>query len=98
MKKGTSLTRSMPELTRVSSKGQMVIPLQLRKKLRVREGCVFAVSSVNGDMLILKKVKNPMTAEDLEIAKEVGEAWKEIERCEYKEYYFDVFLEKLEKW
>ena len=88
---------TIPELARVSSKGQIVIPLDMRKKLNVREGSVFAVSSVNGDMLIFKKVQNPMTEEDLETAREVEEAWKEIERGEYKEYEFDEFIEKLDK-
>lgn len=96
MEKENLITKNIPELTRVSSKGQVVIPMELRKKLHVREGSVFAVSSVNDDMLILKKVNNPMTAEDLEIAKEVEEAWKEIERGEFKEYEFDEFLENLE--
>jgi AbrB family looped-hinge helix DNA binding protein len=87
----------VPELTRVSSKGQLVIPLDLRKKLKVKEGSVFAVSNIDGDMLILKKVKNPLTAEDIETARIVGESWKDIERGDYKEYGFDEFLGKLDK-
>ncbi len=90
-------SEGIPELTRVSSKGQVVIPLGLRKKLHVKEGSVFAVSNVNDDMLILKKVKNPLTAEDLETARIVEEAWKDIERGNYKEYGFDKFLGKLDK-
>ena len=99
MEKGKNpFGEGVPKLTRVSSKGQVVIPLDLRKRLHVKEGSVFAVSSINSDMLILKKIKNPMTAEDLEIAKEVEEAWKEIERGEYTEMEADEFLEEIKKW
>jgi len=96
-KKNDKRIREVPEIARLSSKGQIVIPLYLRKKIHAKEGTNFAVSSVNGDMLILKKVKNPITEEDLRVAKEVEAAWKEIERGEYSTYSYDEFLEKLDK-
>ena len=95
--KKLNLSDEIPELTRVSSKGQVVIPLDLRKKLKVKEGSVLAVSSYNGDMLIMKRIDNPVTNEDLMMAKEAEEAWKEIEKGECKEYDFDKFLHKLDK-
>lgn len=90
--------REIPELTKVSSKGQVVIPLCLRKKLHIKEGSVFAIKSFNKDMLVMKKVENPITEEDLKIAKEVEEAWKEIERGEFKETSVEEFKKELETW
>jgi AbrB family looped-hinge helix DNA binding protein len=99
MKNGKNpFSEGVPELTRVSSKGQVVIPSDLRKKLHVKEGSVFAVSNVNGDMLILKKVKSPITKEDIETAKEIEESWKEIERGESTTMDADEFIEEIGKW
>ncbi|MBS3121672.1 AbrB/MazE/SpoVT family DNA-binding domain-containing protein [Candidatus Woesearchaeota archaeon] len=51
------------ETIRMSSKGQVVIPQQIRDKLHAVEGTVFAV--VGGkDSIILKKIATP-TKEDL---------------------------------
>jgi len=87
-----------PGITRLSSKGQVVIPLYLRKKIHAKEGTSFAVSSINGDMILLKKVKNPITEEDIRIAKEVDEAWKEIERGEFTETSVEDFKKELDSW
>ncbi len=92
------MMEEVPELTRVSSKGQVVIPLHLRKKLHVKEGSVFAVSSFNGDMLLLKKLRNPITTRDLMLAKEAEEAWKEIDRGEFRETSVNRFRKELESW
>ena len=92
------ILNEVPELTKVSSKGQVVIPQYLRKRLHVKEGSVFAVSCFNGDMLILKKVDNPLTREDLEMAKEAEDAWKEIDRGEFKETSVEEFKEELASW
>lgn len=35
----------IPELTRMSSKGQIVIPTSVRKMLKIREGSVFAITA-----------------------------------------------------
>ncbi len=56
------------ETVRMSSKGQIVIPQDLREELQVHEGTIFAVVGSN-DTIILKKVKT--------ISKE--ELFKELE-------------------
>jgi len=91
------LLDNVPELTKISSKGQLVIPKDIRENLHIKEGDVFATTNTD-TMIILKKIKNPMTKEDLLILKEVEEAWKEIERGECETMDSDKFLEELEKW
>jgi AbrB family looped-hinge helix DNA binding protein len=61
------------EITKMSSRGQVVIPQGLRDKLKAREGSVFAVFG-SKDTLVLKKIELPdkkRLIDDLErIAKE----------------------------
>lgn len=46
------------ELTKMSSRGQIVIPQSIRDRLRLREGETFAVIG-GGDTLVLKRVSMP---------------------------------------
>ena len=64
------------EFTRASSKGQIVIPTKIRKKLDIREGSVLAVATEK-DMIVLKKVESSLSAEDLKSLRLVEEAWKD---------------------
>lgn len=61
------------ETIRMSSKGQVVIPQDIRDDLRVGEGTLFAVIG-SKDSIVLKRIETPSKAEllkDLEnIAKE----------------------------
>jgi AbrB family looped-hinge helix DNA binding protein len=50
------------ETTRLSSKGQVVLPLAIRRKLRLSSGAKFAVVG-EGDTVILKKVALPSLSE-----------------------------------
>lgn len=50
--------RSLLETTRLSSKGQVVLPLAIRRKLHLSSGAQFAVVG-EGDTVILKKVIPP---------------------------------------
>ncbi|MBR9683183.1 AbrB/MazE/SpoVT family DNA-binding domain-containing protein [Candidatus Woesearchaeota archaeon] len=88
----------IPELVRLSSKGQLVIPQDIRKARHIGEGSVFAVSSPKEDILILKKITNPLLQEDLEILKDVEEAWEELKQGKYKESSKKEFLNDLESW
>ncbi len=84
------------ELTKVSSRGQVVIPQKVREKLRIIEGETLAVS-VEGDLVVLKKVSNPLE-EDLETIQDIKEAWEEIESGKYKRLSGEDFLKEIEKW
>lgn len=46
------------ELTHMTSKGQVVIPLDIRKEVSAGEGTVFAVFG-SGETILLKKVQKP---------------------------------------
>lgn len=46
------------ELTHMTSKGQVVIPFEIRKEVNASEGSVFAVFG-SGDTILLKKIQKP---------------------------------------
>ena len=50
------------ELTKISSKGQIVIPKHLRKELSIEEGEIFAITG-REDTILLKKVSMPTKKE-----------------------------------
>ncbi|MCK5772457.1 MAG: AbrB/MazE/SpoVT family DNA-binding domain-containing protein [Thermoplasmata archaeon] len=56
------------EITRLSSKGQIVIPKDLRDLLDLREGELFAMYG-EGNTLVLKKLEVPSVSEFEEILK-----------------------------
>ena len=43
------------EITKISSKGQIVIPSKIRGELGIEEGSVLGIEKIN-DMIILKKI------------------------------------------
>ena len=88
---------AIPEITKASSKGQIVIPTDIRKKMHIKEGSVFGVTSKK-DMIILKKLDSKMTEDDLKTLKSLEEAWKDIEEGRYKEYPVDKFFKEIKKW
>ena len=85
------------EIAKVSSKGQLVIPQSIREKLKVREGSMFAVASCD-NTLVLKKIENPLTKEDIKTMRLVDEAWKDIEEGRYRVLSSENFLKELERW
>lgn len=87
----------VPELTRASSKGQVVIPTDVRKRLGIKEGSIFAVTSKK-DMVVLKKLDTKMKPEDLKTLKLIEEAWEDIEKGRYKVYPVRKFFKELKKW
>jgi AbrB family looped-hinge helix DNA binding protein len=87
----------IPELTKVSSKGQIVIPTDIRKKLGVKKGSILAVTAKK-DMIVFKKLDTKMKPEDLRILKLLEEAWEDIEKGRYKVYSKEAFFKELKKW
>lgn len=88
---------NVPELTKASSKGQVVIPGVVRRRLGIKRGSVFAVSAVK-DMIVLKKLETGMKPEDLKTLKLVEEAWKDLEEGRYKVYSKAAFFKEFKKW
>lgn len=72
----------MTETTKMSSKGQIVIPQNLRDELDLKEGETFAVIG-NDDTILLKKISVPSEKEMFEKLNKWGtelakkKSWKE---------------------
>lgn len=84
------------EITKMSSKGQIVIPREMRKDFR--RGTKFVIIKA-GKQLILKSIEDfdENIEEDLEFARRTEEAWESYERGEFRSMSVDDFLDKLKK-
>jgi len=84
-------------ITKISSKGQIVIPLDMREGLK--EGDKLIVIR-NGNQIILKKAEHfdKNLEEDLEFAKRTEEAYKRHEKGDFISIDGDEFLEQMKKW
>lgn len=84
------------EITTMSSKGQIVIPQEMRKSFH--EGEKFVIIKA-GKQLILKSLAafDENIVEDLEFARRTEGAWKSYEHGEFKSMPVDEFLQELEK-
>jgi AbrB family looped-hinge helix DNA binding protein len=83
--------------TKTSSKGQVVIPTVLRKRLGIKKGTVFSVAARRG-MIVLKKVDSKLSEQDLKSLKLIEEAWKDIEQGRYRVMSKRSFLDELKEW
>ena len=84
-------------ITRMSSKGQIVIPQDMRKG--IQEGEKLIILESNGN-LILKKASNidENFQEDLEFARRTEEALKQIEAGEFISIDSENLSEEMDKW
>ena len=84
-------------LTKMSSKGQVVIPSEMRKDFEEGEKLIIIK---NGHQLIIKKASelDKNMKEDLEFAKRTEEAWKSYEKGEFKSKNAEDFLKDLKSW
>ena len=85
------------QLTRASSKGQVVIPTKMRKRLNIKEGNLFLIASEDG-VIVMKKISATISQEDLKTVKLVEEAWKDIAEGRYKALPVRSFSKELAKW
>jgi len=85
------------DITKLSSKGQVVIPKKMREKFKVGEKLLIIQ---NKDSIILKKASamDEQLKEDLEFARRTEEAYKRHERGEGITMDADEFLKEMEKW
>ena len=84
-------------ITKMSSKGQVVIPNKMRGRFKEGEELVIIE---NGKQLIMEKAKDfsKNLKEDLEFARRTEEAWKKYDRGEFISMSAEEFLKELEKW
>ncbi len=69
------------DMAKMSSKGQVVIPMHLRKRLNAGEGTLFAVVGTS-DSLMLKKVSAPSKDELLDSIKSMAKEATSILKSE----------------
>ncbi len=85
------------DTTRISSKGQIVIPNSMRDNFN--EGDTLLI--IKDENTILLKKANDLDEkfkEDLEFARRTEEAYKRHERGDFKTMPADKFLKELEEW
>ena len=84
-------------ITKMSSKGQIVIPASMRADLSEGDKLILIR---NNDQFIMKKASKLKRnfEEDLIFARRTEEAWKSYERGEFKSMDAKDFLKALEKW
>ena len=82
------------EITKLSTKGQIVIPESLRKGLGV--GTAFVVSRQDG-LIVLKEV-NGLTKEEMEEMKELDKIWKDIDSGKGTTQNVEEFLKEMKTW
>jgi len=84
-------------ITRMSSKGQVVIPAEMRSD--INEGDKLLIIQNEGQLIMKKADKlDSNLKEDLEFAKKTNEAWKRIEKGKCIKMDFDNFIDALKKW
>ncbi len=85
------------DITKISSKGQVVIPVSMREEFK--EGDTILIIK-DENSLLLKKANSldEKFKEDLEFAKRTEEAYKRHEKGNVKSMSSDTFLKELEKW
>ena len=83
-------------ITKISSKGQIVIPSNMRKDIDIGEEFLIIKDH---NRLIMKKISEvtEKLKEDLIFAKRVEKAWKAYEKGKFKSLSANKFLEELEK-
>lgn len=84
-------------VTKMSSKGQIVIPIELREG--IKEGDKLIVMKAKGQLIIKKMSEfEKNIEEDIEFARRTERAWKEYDKGKFKSMDADEFLKELEKW
>jgi len=84
-------------ITKMSSKGQVVIPSEMRRD--IKEGEKLIIIRSNGRIIMKKATEmDKNLKEDIEFARRTEEAWKSYERGEFTEMDFDEFMKEVKKW
>lgn len=82
------------EITKLSTKGQIVIPESMRKDLEV--GSAFRVIK-KGNLIVLKGIEG-FSKEEMEEMKELDKIWKDIDSGKCKSYTTEEFFKEMKEW
>ena len=85
------------EFTKTSSKGQIVIPSNIRRKLKIGNGSLLAVTT-QGDLIVLKKVSSKISPADMKTLKLIEEAWKDLDKGNFKVRSKEDFFKEYREW
>jgi AbrB family looped-hinge helix DNA binding protein len=85
------------EITRISSKGQIVLPKSIRSKLHIKKGTLFAMQT-SKKLILLKMIDDPIVREDIDALESAEKAWKQLEEGKYTKYTKDAFLKRMAAW
>ena len=85
------------EFTKTSSKGQIVIPSNIRRKLKIGNGSLLAVTTQD-DLIVLKKVNSKISSADMKSLKLIEEAWKDLDKGNYKVRSKEDFFKEYREW
>ncbi|MBW2988801.1 AbrB/MazE/SpoVT family DNA-binding domain-containing protein [Candidatus Woesearchaeota archaeon] len=84
-------------ITKMSSKGQVVIPAEMRRD--IDEGDKILIIKDDGQLVMKKASRlDSSLKEDLDFARKTGEAWKRIEEGKGSRMDFDDFVDEMKKW
>jgi AbrB family looped-hinge helix DNA binding protein len=95
------LTRGMKKMTiavtRMSSKGQVVIPAEMRDD--IKEGEQLLIIKTDEQIIMKRATKlDKKLAEDLEFSRRIRAAWKEYDEGKFTSSTAEEFLEEMKKW
>ena len=84
-------------ITKMSSKGQIVIPAEMREDIKEGEKLLIIRDKTH---ILLRKAStmDEKLREDLEFARRTEEAWKEYDKGHFKSMSAKQFLKEMEKW
>ena len=83
----------------LSSKGQLVVPKDIRDMMHIKEGSVLAITAYpKKDIIVFKAIRKQDVKEELVVVKETEKAWKEIELGKFKKTSKEDFLKDIRKW
>ncbi|MFH1649089.1 MAG: AbrB/MazE/SpoVT family DNA-binding domain-containing protein [Candidatus Woesearchaeota archaeon] len=82
------------DVTKMSTKGQIVIPEAIRKGFK--PGAAFVVTKTR-DLIVLKPIKG-MSKKQIEEMEELDRIWRDIEQGKGKRYTQEEFFKELHRW
>jgi len=82
------------KITKLSTKGQIVIPEEIRKSIEI--GTAFIVTKKD-DLIILKKIEG-LTKQEMKEMRELDKIWKEIDAGKGITLNREEFLKEMNVW
>lgn len=86
----------MAEITKISSKGQVVIPMKIRRELDLEEGSRFVVDR-SGQMIILRKLSIPEALAEFDKIVKIGSKYAEKKGIKCEEDFVRIIHERRKK-